>query len=58
MVLLVDYIIIKTLTPILILIIGSLVGVLLENRLKKLRKKLDTNNVLRKYSLDLKNCGL
>lgn len=50
-----SHIIIKTLTPILILIIGSLVGVLLENRLKQLRKKLDTNNVLRKYSFILKS---
>lgn len=47
--------IIKTLTPILIVLIGSLVGIVLENRLKKLRKKLDTNNRLQQYSFILKS---
>ncbi len=48
------HLIIKTLTPILIIVLAILIGILLENRLKKLRKQLDDNELLRKYSFILR----
>ncbi|BAQ60959.1 small-conductance mechanosensitive channel [Geminocystis sp. NIES-3708] len=48
-------IIIQTLTPIFIIIFGILLGFLIENRLKKFRKKLDNNDLLAKYSVILRS---
>lgn len=50
-----SYIIIKNLIPIFIIILSILFGFLLENWLKKLRKRLDSNDSLAQYSFILRS---